>query len=137
MKLSAAARSSLSDKLGPDYIVLDMKSAPKRVDVLLVPPVRPQLIGSFRPVFPKTRVIITEIEDSIAVSARGERDGDRVRLAPHARELEIVAGRARRILAEVATKSGVDLPLGIGTMIELPRAASPRPQSSSPSAPTI
>ncbi len=40
-----------------------------------------------------------------------------------ARELEIVAERARHILAEVAAESGVDLPLEIGTMIELPRAA--------------
>ncbi len=40
-----------------------------------------------------------------------------------ARELEIVARRAERILAAVATESGVDLPHEIGTMIELPRAA--------------
>ncbi|HEY7596134.1 MAG TPA: pyruvate, phosphate dikinase [Actinophytocola sp.] len=40
-----------------------------------------------------------------------------------ARELEIVAARASGILAEVAAESGVDLPLEIGTMIELPRAA--------------
>jgi len=40
-----------------------------------------------------------------------------------ARELEIVAARARRILAEVAAESGVDSPSEIGTMIELPRAA--------------
>ncbi|UOX89996.1 hypothetical protein MUY14_05000 [Amycolatopsis sp. FBCC-B4732] len=72
MKLSESARSSLSDKLGPDYIVLDMKSAPKSVDVLLVPPISPQLIGSFRAMFPKARVIITEIEDSeLGVSYQG------------------------------------------------------------------
>lgn len=63
-----------------------------------------------------------------ATAARLHAGGDphaeiMIPLVGDARELEIVAGRARRILAEVATKSGVDLPLGIGTMIELPRAA--------------
>ncbi|MFD8491778.1 type II toxin-antitoxin system Phd/YefM family antitoxin [Amycolatopsis sp. NPDC059657] len=63
MKLSAAARASLSEQLGPGYIVLDMKSAPKTVDVLLTPPHSPQLIGHFRSMFPKARVVIAEIED--------------------------------------------------------------------------
>jgi pyruvate,orthophosphate dikinase len=39
------------------------------------------------------------------------------------RELEIVDEWARRILADVATESGVDFPYEVGTMIELPRAA--------------
>jgi hypothetical protein len=64
MKLSASARSSLSAQLGPDYIVLDMHSAhPASVDVLLTPPVSPQLIENFRMMYPKARVVITEIED--------------------------------------------------------------------------
>jgi len=46
-----------------------------------------------------------------------------VPLVGDVRELEIVADRARRILAGVAAESGVELPLEIGTMIELPRAA--------------
>jgi pyruvate,orthophosphate dikinase len=40
-----------------------------------------------------------------------------------ARELEIVAERAHRILDQVAAESGVQLSHRIGTMIELPRAA--------------
>ncbi|MFI7680102.1 pyruvate, phosphate dikinase [Actinophytocola sp. NPDC049390] len=44
-------------------------------------------------------------------------------LVGDARELEIVAGRARAVLASVAAESGVDVPHEIGTMIELPRAA--------------
>lgn len=44
-------------------------------------------------------------------------------LVGDARELEIVAARARRIVTEVALESGVDIPYEIGTMIELPRAA--------------
>ncbi len=64
MKLSASARSSLSDRLGPGYVVLDMHAAPASVDVLLVPPVSPQLIANFRALYPKARVVIAEIEDA-------------------------------------------------------------------------
>lgn len=63
MKLSKAARMSLSTQLGADYIVLDMHAAPATADVLLAPPVSPQLIGNLRSMFPKARVIITEVED--------------------------------------------------------------------------
>jgi len=63
MKLSSSARASLSTRLGPDYIVLDMDAAPKSADVLLTPPVSPQLIGGLRSLFPKARVVITELED--------------------------------------------------------------------------
>ncbi|MEV0234042.1 hypothetical protein [Nonomuraea sp. NPDC050786] len=63
MKLSRSARVSLSTQLGPDYVVLDMHAAPTTADVLLTPPVSPQLIASLRSMFPKARVIITEIED--------------------------------------------------------------------------
>ncbi|MDU0293769.1 pyruvate, phosphate dikinase [Saccharothrix longispora] len=44
-------------------------------------------------------------------------------LVGDARELEVVAARARRTAADVARESGVDVPYRIGTMIELPRAA--------------
>ncbi|MGM1062366.1 putative PEP-binding protein [Saccharothrix sp. Mg75] len=44
-------------------------------------------------------------------------------LVGDARELEVVAARARRTVAEVVRESGVDVPYRIGTMIELPRAA--------------
>ncbi|MPZ85067.1 MAG: pyruvate, phosphate dikinase [Actinophytocola sp.] len=40
-----------------------------------------------------------------------------------ARELEIMAVRARRVVTEVALEAGVNIPYEIGTMIELPRAA--------------
>ncbi|MEV4315528.1 hypothetical protein [Actinocrispum sp. NPDC049592] len=65
MKLSAAARTSLSAGLGADYIVLDLHAAPVTADVLLVPPVSPQLIGSLRSMFPKARVVIAEVEDDV------------------------------------------------------------------------
>ncbi|GAA3458667.1 pyruvate, phosphate dikinase [Saccharothrix longispora] len=44
-------------------------------------------------------------------------------LVGDARELEVVAARARRTAADVVRESGVDVPYRIGTMIELPRAA--------------
>jgi hypothetical protein len=63
MKLSRAARAALSEQLGPDYILLDLHSAPKTADVVLVPPVSPQLIGALHETYPKARVVVAEIED--------------------------------------------------------------------------
>lgn len=63
MKLSGSARASLSAQLGPGYLVLDLHSAPKSADVLLAPPVSPQLIAGFRSLFPTARVVITEVDD--------------------------------------------------------------------------
>ncbi|WP_229803657.1 hypothetical protein [Planobispora rosea] len=63
MKLSTAARVALSTQLGEDYVVLDMHAAPATTDVLLIPPGSPQLIAALRSMFPKARVIVTEIED--------------------------------------------------------------------------
>ncbi|MEV7007469.1 hypothetical protein [Streptosporangium sp. NPDC051022] len=72
MKLSAAARMSLSTQLGAGYVVLDMNAAPATADVLLAPPISPQLIASLRSMFPKARLIITEIEDDeLGVSYHG------------------------------------------------------------------
>ncbi|MER5267015.1 hypothetical protein ABTZ99_33460 [Actinosynnema sp. NPDC002837] len=72
MKLSRSARASLSAALGEDYIVLDLHAAPKTADVLLAPPGSPQLIGLLRSMFPKARVIVTEVEDDgLAVSYHG------------------------------------------------------------------
>jgi pyruvate,orthophosphate dikinase len=44
-------------------------------------------------------------------------------LVADVRELELVAARARTVLADVAAEAGVALSVAIGTMIELPRAA--------------
>ncbi|MFB6815246.1 hypothetical protein ACFCV8_11945 [Streptomyces sp. NPDC056347] len=63
MELSDSVRNTLSDQLGPDYIVLDIHAAPRSADVLLIPPISPQLIGSLRSAFPDARVVVTEIED--------------------------------------------------------------------------
>jgi len=72
MELPDAARAALSDHLGPGYIVVDMQSAPATADVVLVPPISPQLIGHLRSMFPRARVVATEFEDdALGVSYRG------------------------------------------------------------------
>jgi antitoxin (DNA-binding transcriptional repressor) of toxin-antitoxin stability system len=72
MKLSRSARASLSAALGEDYVVLDLHAAPNTADVLLAPPGSPQLIGLLRSMFPRARVIVTEVEDDrLAVSFHG------------------------------------------------------------------
>ncbi|GLW93528.1 hypothetical protein [Actinokineospora globicatena] len=72
MKLSSEARAALSAGLGPGYIVLDLHSAPDTADVLLVPPASPQLVESLREMYPKARVVVTEIEDrELGISYRG------------------------------------------------------------------
>lgn len=63
MKLSDSARTKLSAELGTDYIVLDMHSAPETADVLLVPPISPQLLTNLRAMFPSARVVIAELDD--------------------------------------------------------------------------
>ena len=63
MELSRGARQQLSDELGEDYIVLDLHEAPSSADVLLVPPISPQLVGALRGQFPAARLLVTEIED--------------------------------------------------------------------------
>jgi antitoxin (DNA-binding transcriptional repressor) of toxin-antitoxin stability system len=72
MKLPESARASLSAELGPDYIVVDMHSAPVTADVLLVPPISPQLIGHLRSMFPTAHIVAAEFEDdALGISYRG------------------------------------------------------------------
>jgi antitoxin (DNA-binding transcriptional repressor) of toxin-antitoxin stability system len=83
MKLSKRARASLSADLGTDYIVVDMNSAPTTTDVLLVPPVSPQLIGNLRSMFPTARIVVTEIEDDDVLRMRQPRTPPTQALARH------------------------------------------------------
>ncbi|ACU72210.1 hypothetical protein Caci_3303 [Catenulispora acidiphila DSM 44928] len=72
MKLSDSARTKLSNELGADYIVLDMHSAPSTADVLLVPPISPQLLTNLREMFPVARVVVAELEDpELGINYRG------------------------------------------------------------------
>lgn len=72
MKLPDAARVALSEQLGSGYLVVDMQAAPASADVLLVPPISPQLIGHLRAAFPGARIVAAEFEDdSLGVSYLG------------------------------------------------------------------
>ncbi|GAB3133849.1 hypothetical protein GCM10027258_03680 [Amycolatopsis stemonae] len=72
MKLPASARTSLAAELGTDYVVLDLHAAPPTADVVLVPPASPQLVAHVRSMFPRARVVVTEIEDEeLGISYRG------------------------------------------------------------------
>ncbi|WP_114853933.1 response regulator transcription factor [Brachybacterium sp. YJGR34] len=63
MELSERVRGHLAEGLGTDYLVLDLHEAPPSADVLLVPPISPQLLDALRDRFPTARVLVTEIED--------------------------------------------------------------------------
>ncbi|APX33466.1 hypothetical protein BH708_12905 [Brachybacterium sp. P6-10-X1] len=63
MELSEGSRQRISEELGAGYIVLDLHEAPSSADVLLVPPISPQLVGALRGQFPDARLLVTEIED--------------------------------------------------------------------------
>jgi len=69
MQLSAAARARLLAKLGGAYVVLDMHAAPATADVLIVPPVSPQLIGGPRSQFPRARIIVARSRIPSSASA--------------------------------------------------------------------
>jgi antitoxin (DNA-binding transcriptional repressor) of toxin-antitoxin stability system len=72
MKLSDGARTRLSAELGGDYIVLDMHAAPSSAEVLLVPPISPQLLGNLRSMFPAARIVVAELDDpELGVSYHG------------------------------------------------------------------
>lgn len=63
MELSAGARSRLAEEFGEGFVVLDLHEAPPTADVLLVPPISPQLLAALRSQFPRARMLIAEIED--------------------------------------------------------------------------
>lgn len=72
MKLSDSARTKLSAELGADFIVLDMHSAPRTADVLLVPPISPQLLANLRSMFPTARIVVAELDDpELGISYHG------------------------------------------------------------------
>jgi DNA-binding NarL/FixJ family response regulator len=63
MELSVSARDRLAEQFGEGFLVLDLHEAPSSADVLLVPPISPQLLGALRAQFPSARVLVAEIED--------------------------------------------------------------------------
>lgn len=63
MPLSRAARADLSELLGSDYVVVDIKTAPTSANILLTPVVSVQLLGTLRRMFPEARILFTELHD--------------------------------------------------------------------------
>jgi len=121
MALSSSARASLSEQLGPHYIVLDMNSAPTSADVLLIPAASPQLIGILRERFPHAKMIIAEIEDEeFGVSYRGpvsrllDAGADSYLASttiPHlATQLDHAVSRLNEIAAPTSTPPVLDVP---------------------------
>ena len=63
MPLSVDARADLSELLGPDYVILDIKKAPAGANIVLTTVVSKQMLGSLRALFPHARILLTELDD--------------------------------------------------------------------------
>jgi hypothetical protein len=61
--LKAAARERLSEQMGPGFVVLDIRKAPRSADIVIAPVVSEQTISALKQMFPNARVVLTEIED--------------------------------------------------------------------------
>lgn len=61
--LKADARARLSDQFGPGYVVVDLRKAPPSTDIVIAPVVSAQTISALKHMFPKARVVLTEVED--------------------------------------------------------------------------
>jgi len=72
MLMSDGARSRLRDAFGPSYLVLDVADAPPTADVVLTHPVSHQLIGRWTVMFPRARILVTEIlDEEFGLDVRG------------------------------------------------------------------
>lgn len=72
MLMSDAARTRLRDAFGPSYLVLDFADAPSTADVVLTHPVSHQLIGRWTMMFPRARILVTEIlDEEFGLDVRG------------------------------------------------------------------
>ncbi|WP_427893454.1 hypothetical protein ACQHIV_11340 [Kribbella sp. GL6] len=63
MPLSKTARAELSEMLGPGYTVVDIRSAPDSANIVLTPVVSGNALGILRGMFPKARILYTELQD--------------------------------------------------------------------------
>jgi hypothetical protein len=63
MPLSADARADLSELLGPDYVILDITTAPTSANIVLTTVVSERMLGSLRGLFPQARILFTELHD--------------------------------------------------------------------------
>lgn len=63
MALPDAVRARLSEEFGDDYVVLDIRRAPRTADIVLTHPVSSRLIEGLQGSFPRARIIVTELVD--------------------------------------------------------------------------
>lgn len=61
--LKADARARLSEQLGPGFVVVDLRKAPPSTDIVIAPVVSAQTISALKHMFPRARVVLTEVED--------------------------------------------------------------------------
>lgn len=61
--LSKDAREQLAQRMGPTFLVVDIRTAPRSTDLIIAPVVSPQTIGALKRQFPDARVIVAEIDD--------------------------------------------------------------------------
>ncbi len=61
--LKAEARARLSEQLGPGFVVFDLRKAPPSTDIVIAPVVSAQTISALKHMFPRARVVLTELED--------------------------------------------------------------------------
>ena len=61
--LSSSARAHLSELLGPDFMVVDIRAAPPSADVVLVPAVSANAVSMLRASFPMARILVSEMYD--------------------------------------------------------------------------
>lgn len=61
--LKQDARARLSEQLGPGFVVLDLRKAPRSADIVIAPVVSAQTISALKQMFPRARVVLTEVED--------------------------------------------------------------------------
>lgn len=121
MELSRTALDRLAEQFGAGYLVLDLHEAPPSADVLLVPPISPQLLAALRARFPTARVLVAEIEDEeLGVRYAGPvtrmlEAGADAYLPP--RSLTEVAGAVRRQLTDSAERA-LDRPRPDGDPLE-------------------
>ncbi|WP_460816725.1 hypothetical protein [Nocardioides korecus] len=72
MRMSSAARERLATAMGEGYLVVDFADAPPTTDVVLAHAVSHQLMSTFAAMFPRARIVVTEIlDEELGLHVRG------------------------------------------------------------------
>ena len=116
--LKAEARARLGERLGPGFVVVDLRRAPPSTDIVIAPVVSAQTISALKHLFPQARVVLTEVEDQDA----GVHFPGPVRRAVEAGADGYVVARDLAALAQFAV-SDVELALNPGQAGQLDSAS--------------